>query len=203
MVEKRCEWLLAGYWIVGKRSDWKTGLTWWHILYQDKTSSIVTSWSCHCPTISCHHHAIWWYVMHSNCYWISPSLSPGVCQVSITFFSSHDLSLLCFIILSPTLCHMPLSLLITGLLSFPWWHFPFVLADSFVPMTHFISIMILPIVLTLFVAFVSYCCSIYGSHICGVLSWPHFCIWAALGSVAGAPQLCNLGISLPFCAHCA
>src|SRR6202000_2956479 len=33
-------------------------------------------------------------------------------------------------------------------------------------MTHFISLTILPIVLTLF-AFILYCCSIYGSHICG------------------------------------
>ena len=43
----------------------------------------------------------------------------------------------------------------------------FVLDDSFIPMTHFISLTILPIVLTLLLAFVSYCCSIYGSHICG------------------------------------
>ena len=39
---------------------------------------------------------------------------------------------------------------------------------------HFLTI--LPIVLTLLLAFVSYCCSIYGSHVCGVLSWPQFCI---------------------------
>ena len=34
-------------------------------------------------------------------------------------------------------------------------------------MTHFISLMILPILPTLFVVFVSYCHSIYGSHVCG------------------------------------
>ena len=144
------------------------------ILYQSKTSSIVTGWSCHHCTISYHHHAIWWWVMHSNRYWISPSLSPGVCQVSITLLSSCDPFLLCFIILSLTLCHMPLSLLILRLILFPWRHFSFVLDDSFVPMTHFISLMILPIVLTLLLAFVPYCCSIYGSHICGVLSRPQF-----------------------------
>ena len=138
-----------------------------HILYQSKTSSIVTSWSCH-------HCAIWWWVMRSNCHWIGPSLSLGICQVSITLFSPCNPFLLCFIILSLTLCHMPLSLLIFRLISFPWRHFPFVSADSFVHMTHFISLMILPIVLTLLLAFVLYCCSFYGSHVCGVLSRPQF-----------------------------
>ena len=118
------------------------------VLYQDKTSSIVTNWSCHCLAISRHHHTIWWCVMHPNCYWIGPSLSLGICQVSIMLFSSYDLSLLCFIILSLTLCHMPLSLLIIEQIPFPWQHFPFVLADSFVPLTHFISLTILPIVHT-------------------------------------------------------
>ena len=37
---------------------------------------------------------------------------------------------------------------------------------------HFLTI--LPIILTLLLAFVSYCCSIYGSNICGVLSRPQF-----------------------------
>ena len=97
------------------------------------------SWSCHHCTISHHHQTIWWWVMRPNRYWVGPSLSPGVCQVSITFFSSCDPFLLCFIILSLTICHMPLSLLIFGLILFPWQHFPFVLADSFVLMTHFIS----------------------------------------------------------------
>ena len=92
--------------------------------------------------------------MHSNHYWIGPSLSPGNCQVSITLFSPCDPFLLCVIILFLTLCHMPLSLLIFGQISFSWWHFPFVLADSFILMTHFISLMILPIVLTLVLAFV-------------------------------------------------
>ena len=41
------------------------------------------------------------------------------CQVSITLVSSCDPFLLCFIILSLTLCHMPLSLLIFGLIPFP------------------------------------------------------------------------------------
>ena len=145
-----------------------------HILYQDKTSSIVTNWSCHCPAISRHHHAIWWWVMRSNRYWIGPSLSLGICQVSIMLFSSHDPFLLCFIILSLTLCHMALFFLIIGLIPFPWQHCPFVSADSFIPMTHFISLTILPIILTLLLAFVLYCCSIYGLHVCGVLSWPQF-----------------------------
>ena len=119
------------------------------ILYQSKTSSIVTSWSCHHCAIFHHHHAIWRWVMRSNRYWIGPSLSPGICQVSTTLFSSCDPFLLCFIILSLTICHMPLSLLIFGLTPFSWRHFPFVSADSFVPITHFISLTILPIVLTL------------------------------------------------------
>ena len=87
--------------------------------------------------------------------------------------------------------------------SFPMTMFSLCPCNSFVPMTHFISLTILPIVHTLLVAFVLYCHSIYGSHVCGVLSQPHFCIEAVLGSVAGTPQLYNLGISSPFCTHCA
>ena len=77
-----------------------------------------------------------------------------------------------------TLC--PLSLLIFGPISFPWQHFPFVLADLFILMTHFISLMILPIVLTLLLAFVSYCCSIYGSHILSGPLLPYNLNWATL-----------------------
>ena len=142
--------LLLVCWV---ESDWMTRPTRRCILYQSKTSSIVTSWSCHHCAISCHHHVIWW-VMCSNHYWIGPSLSPGICQVSITLFSPCDPFLLCFIILSHTLCHMPLSLLILGLIPFPWQQFLFVSADSFILMTHFISLTILPIVLTLLFAFV-------------------------------------------------
>ena len=163
IVVEGSRWLLGSCWVVVRRSDWMTRPTQHHILYQSKTSSIVTRWSCHHSAISHHHHAIWWWVMRSNCYWIGPSLSPGICQVSITLFSPCDSFTLCFIIFSLPLCHMPLSLLILGLIPFPWQHFPFVSADSFVPITHFISLTILPIILTLLLAFVSYCCSIYGT----------------------------------------
>ena len=166
--------VLGGCWVVERRSDWMTRLTRRCILYQSKTSSIVTGWSCHRRAILYPHHAIWWWVMRSNRYWISPSMSPGIRQVSITLFLSCDPFLLCFIILSLTLCHMPLSLLILGLILFPWRRFPFVFDNSFVLMTHFISSTILPIVLTLLLAFILYCGSIYGSHVCGVLSQPQF-----------------------------
>ena len=165
MLSREVSGLLGGCWVVERRSDWMTRPTWRCVLYQSKTSSIVTGWSCHYCAISHHHHAIWWWVMRSNCHWIGPSLSPGICQVSVTLFLPCDHFLLCFIILSLTLCHMPLSLLIFELILFPWWHFPFVSADSFVLMTHFISLTILQIVLTLLLAFVLYCCSIYGSHV--------------------------------------
>ena len=112
--------------------------------------------------------------MHPNHYWIGPSLSLGICQVSIAFFTSHDSFLLCFIIFSLTICHMPLSLLITRPILFPCQCFPFVFDDSSILMTHFISLTILPIIHTLLDAFAPYCCSIYGLHICGVLSQPHF-----------------------------
>ena len=151
-----------------------TGPTQRRILYQRKTSSIVTSWSCHHCDIPHHHHAIWWWVMRPNCHWIGPSLSPGICQVSITLFPSCDPSLLCFIIFFLTICHMPLSLFILRPILFPWRQFPFVLDDSLVLMTHFISLTILPIVLTVLLVFVSYCCSIYGSNVCGALSRPQF-----------------------------
>ena len=139
MLDREVNSLLGGCWVVERRSDWTTRPTRRHVLYQSKTSSIVTGWSCHHCATSHHHHAIWWWVMCSNLYWIRPSLSPGICQVSITLFPSCDPFLLCFIILSLTLCHMPLSLLIFGLIPFPWRHFPFVSDDSFVLMTHFIS----------------------------------------------------------------
>ena len=139
MLDRKVGSLLGGCWVVERKSDWMTRPTRCCILYQSKTSSIVTSWSCHHCTISPHHHAIWWWVMRSNRYWISPSLSPGICQVSITLFPSCDPFILCFIILSLTICHMPLSLLIFRPIPFPWWRFPFVLDDSLISMTHFIS----------------------------------------------------------------
>ena len=137
--EKEVSGLLSSWWVVVRRSDWMTRLTRRHVLYQRKTSSIVTCGSCHHCAISHHHHVIWWWVMRSNRHWISPSLFPGVCQVSIMLFSSCSHFLLCFIIFSLTICHMPLFLLIFGPISFPWRRFPFVLDDLFIPMTHFIS----------------------------------------------------------------
>ena len=139
MLGREVNGLLGGWWVVERRSDWMTRPTRRHVLYQSKTSSIVTGWSCHHCAIPHHHHAIWWWVMRSNRYWIGPSLSPGICQVSITLFFAYDLFLLCSIILSLTICHMPLFLLIFGPILFPWRRFPFVFADSFVLMTHFIS----------------------------------------------------------------
>ena len=82
--------MLGSWRVVERRSDWMTRPTRRRVLYQSKTSSIVTSWSCHHGAISRRHHAIWWWVMRFNRYWIGPSLSLGVCQVSITFASSHD-----------------------------------------------------------------------------------------------------------------
>ena len=174
MVKQRWKQLLRGCLVVGWRSYWTTRPTWCCVLYQDWTRSVVINWSCHCPIISRHHHAIWQRVMCPNCYWIGPSLSLGICQVSIMLFSSHGPFLLCFIIFSLTLHHMLLFLLIFQLISFPWWHFPFVSADLFIPITHLNYLTISPIIHTLFDAFVSNCCSIYGSHVCGVLSQPHF-----------------------------
>ena len=81
-----------------------------------------------------------------GCYLSSPGL-PGACH----HFGN---------------CHC-CSSCVSTVITFSWQHFPFVLADSFVLITHFISLTILPIVLTLLLAFVLYCCSIYGSHVCG------------------------------------
>ena len=49
----------------------------------------MTSWLCHHPFISCHHCTIGWHILCPNCYWVSPSLSLGICQVSIMFFTLH------------------------------------------------------------------------------------------------------------------
>ena len=186
-----------------------TRLTQHHVLYQSKTSSIVTSWSCHHCAISHHHHVLWWWIMRSNRHWIDPSLSPGVCQVSITLFWSCDPF---FIMLYHPFSHdMSYAPVFTHhwILDFLMTHFPFVLADSFVLTTHFISNQptnhglaavlfskavnfmglfyqptptktIWPLPCSLMPLFL-YCCDIYRSHICGVLSWPHFCIYTALG----------------------
>ena len=155
-------------------SDWMTRLTQCHILYQDWLNSIVTSWWYHHPFISCHSCTIRWQILCSNCYWIGPSFSLGICQVIIMFFPSHNIlysALLTFLSMPH---HMPLCLLTIVPHAFPWQHFPFISADSFVPMTHFISLTILPIIQTLLDPFVLNCHSIYGSHVCGVLSQPQF-----------------------------
>ena len=69
----------------------------------------MTSWSCHHCAISPHHHAIWWWVMRSNRYWIGPSLSPGICQVSITLFSSCDpFSIMLYHLLSHPMSYAPI-----------------------------------------------------------------------------------------------
>ena len=144
------------------------------VLYQSKTSSIMTSWSCHHCAIPHHHHAIWWWVMRPNRYWIGPSLSPGVCQVSITLFlSCGPFSIMLY---HPFSHHMSYAPILTHLRtnSFPmttishcfWWFI-----RSHDPLKF---LMILPIILTLLLAFVPYCCSIYGPNVCGVLSRPQF-----------------------------
>ena len=144
-----------------------TRLTWRRVLYQSKTSSIVTSWSCHHCATSRHHHATWWWVMHFNHYWIGPSLSPGICQVSITFFSlMWSFSIMLYHLFSHTMSYAPIlthlwtkSLPMTTLSLCPWWFI-----RSHDPL-HFLTI--LPNVLTLLLAFVLYCYSINGSHVCG------------------------------------
>ena len=100
--------------------------------------------------------------MRSNCYWIGPSLSPGVSQVSITLLSSYDpFSIMLY---RPFSHHMSYAPILTHprTNSFPMTTISLCFDDSFVLMTHFISLTILPIILTLLLAFVSYCCSIYG-----------------------------------------
>ena len=95
--------------LLKRRSDWMTRLTRHRVLYQRKTSSIVTGWSCHHCTISHHHHTIWWWVIRSNCHWIGPSLSPVICQVSITLFLSYDpFSIMLYHPFSHTMSYAPI-----------------------------------------------------------------------------------------------
>ena len=156
MFEERSRQLLGSCWVVGGRSDWMTRLTRHRVLYQSKTSSIMTSWSGHHCAISHHHCTIQWWVMRSNCYWIGPSLTPGICQVSITLFSSCDpFSILLYHLLSHTMSYAPiLTHLWTNFFPMmtlslcPWW---FICSHN--PL-HFLTI--LPIVLTLLLAFVSF-----------------------------------------------
>ena len=141
-----------------------------------------------------------------------PFLSPDICQDKYHVHLSHDFLLLCFIVLSLTLCHMPLCLLIIRPLNLPIKNFPFVSTDSFVPVTHFISepadqswsgcCFIFTIGSKLGLTFPTdpyrsfthslmplflYCCVIYRMHVCGVLSWPHFHIYTALGRCGWPP----------------
>ena len=56
--EERSRRLLCCCWVVVRRSDWMTRPTQYRVLYQSKTSSIVTSWSSHHCAISHHHCTI-------------------------------------------------------------------------------------------------------------------------------------------------
>ena len=128
-------------------------------------------------TPSSHHkvmsHALQWLLDRS--FLVSGYLSGKYHALFITWsFSimlyhppSHTMSY------APILTHLQTNF-------FPMTILSFVCADSFVLMTHFISLTILPIILTLPLAFVSYCCSIYGSHICGFLSWPQFLYFSCI-----------------------
>ena len=129
----------SGWWIEEWKSDRTTRPTQCRILYQD--------WlRLHCDSnghviITFYHTTLAPSAYMSRVQFAIGSviLSLDICQDKYHIHLSHDPLLLCFIILSPTLCHMPLCLLIFGPLLFPWQTFPFVLADSFVLMTHFIS----------------------------------------------------------------
>ena len=120
IVEERSKWLLCGWWVVGWKSDWMTRPTQHRVLYQVKSSSIVTNWSCRHPFIS--HHQLHNRLM-CPVYDLSLGQSNPVSGLFIRWVSrslSHDVLLLCFIILSLTICHMPLCLLIIWPLIFPW-----------------------------------------------------------------------------------
>ena len=109
MLRREVNGLLGSCRVVVRRSDWMTRPTRRCVLYQSKTSSIVTSWSCHHPIILHHHHAIRWWVMRPNRYWIGPSLSPGTCQASITLFPSCDpFSIMLYHLLSHTMSYAPI-----------------------------------------------------------------------------------------------
>ena len=140
------------------------------VLYQSKTSAIVTSWSCH-------HCAIPRHMMMSNAlqllldrsFLVSRYLS-GKCHA---LFIMWSFSIMLYHLFSHHMSYAPI-------LTHPWTNF-FPMTTFFLCLCWFICshdplhfLTILPIVLTLLLAFVLYCCSIYGSHICGVLSRPQF-----------------------------
>ena len=163
-------------------------------------------------TIDC---AISLCVLCLICHCTSQVLSPDCLSDEYHILLSHDPPLLCFIILSLTIGHMSLCLLIIGPLIFPWPTLPlFLLIHLFSQPTSFpdqppnccvptfifakaVNIMeplyqptpteiiwsfphsLMPLFL--------YCCVIYGLHVCGVLSQPHFCIYTALGRCGWAP----------------
>ena len=138
IVEERSKQLLCGCWVVGWKSDWTTRPTQCHILYQVKSSSIVTNWSCHYPSISHHwlHHQLMHPAYNSPLGQSNPVSGLLIRWVSCSW--SHDFLLLCFIIFSLMLCHMPLCLLIIWPLIFPWPTLPlFLMIHSFSQPTSF------------------------------------------------------------------
>src|ERR1700743_3379358 len=54
MLGREVSGLLGSWCVVERRSDWMTRPTRRRVLYQSKTSSIVTCWSCHHCAISRH-----------------------------------------------------------------------------------------------------------------------------------------------------
>ena len=215
IVEERSKQLLCGWWVVGRKNDWTTRPTQCRVLYQKKSGSIVTNWSCCHPSTSCHRlcHQLTRPEYNLPLDWSNHVSRFFVRWVSHSFIIWSPL--LCFIILSPTLCHMPLCLLIVRPLIFSWWTFPFVLLNhlfswptSFLdqPTNHGLAAVLSLKWSKLWSCFTSqtpdrllslltrslmplflYCCVIYRLHVCGVLSWPRFCISTALSRCGWAP----------------
>ena len=84
ILKKAYEQRLVGCLVVGWKHDGMTGLTQLRVLYQDKSSSIMTNWSCHHHLISCCHCTL--HVLCSIRYWIGHSCLRVFGKISITFF---------------------------------------------------------------------------------------------------------------------
>ena len=199
--------MLFGCW-KEKWFDDKTNTTSCLIPKQDELHRdwLVMLLSLHKHTINC---TISLHVLRLNCYWVSQVLSLDHLSDEYHMLSSHDsfyyalssfLSqhVICpyvYSSLDPWFSHDPLSLCSRWFIcSHNPLHSrtnqPIGCAPTFI-FAKAVNVMkplyqptptkiIWPFPHSLMPLFL-YCCVIYRLHICGVLSWPHFCIYTALG----------------------
>ena len=124
IVQERCKQLLCGWWVVGWKSDWMKRPTRHSILYQDKSSSIVTNWSCRHPSILRYwlHHQLMCPAFNLVLDWSSP-VSRLFVRWVLRSFIIWSLSIMLYHPFSHTMSYAPIFTH-HWTPDFPWWTFP-------------------------------------------------------------------------------